>query len=205
MLDVIAQTGIQIADSHGLAAVTMQKIATTLGVTKMALYRHVPGKAELLALMTDAALGEPPPLDSIPGGWRPRLDAWARRLFDRFSRHPWALETTIGARALGPNELGWLEQAAGELTPTGLDGGEILDVAVTLVGHVRMLPAQGAAMISNTPEQDLVAVLRGREDRFPALSAAVDSAAAHGSQGQALDFGLSRILDGVELLIAARA
>ena len=189
-LDAIAAAGIDIADRDGLSAVTMQRVAERLGVTKMALYRYVPGKVELVALMIDLA-----------GGWRPKLETWALRMFDRFAEHPWALEATIGARAIGPNELGWLEQAAAALTGTGLTGSEILDVAVTLVGHVRTI-AQQAAMIGNNPEQAIddamLALLTGREDQFPALAAAL---ADPDGKNQALDFGLHRILDGVALLI----
>jgi AcrR family transcriptional regulator len=206
-LEVIAQTGIEIADADGIPAVTMQRVAETLGFTKMSLYRYVPGKVELVALMTDTALGEPARLESA--GWRPMLHEWAVRMFHRFWQHPWALEVTVGVRAMGPNEIAWLEQAVAALDGTGLDGGEMLDVAVTLIGHVRNIALHGTAMGSERPEQDmgsvLAAIVQHREDRFPALAAALESAATHGSQDQALDFGLQRILDGVELLIATRA
>jgi AcrR family transcriptional regulator len=208
-LEVIARTGIEIADLDGLASVTMQRVAETLSVTKMALYRYVPGKAELVALMTETALGGPPRLDAMPGNWRTKLYEWARQMFDRFCLHPWALESTVGARPLGPNELGWLEQAVATLTGSGLDGGEILDVAVTLVGHIRGVAQQGTAMATEVPEQTMESalntLLRGREERFPALTAALASTAAHGSHDQALDFGLRRILDGVNLLIVERS
>jgi hypothetical protein len=109
---------------------------------------------------------------------------------------------------MGPNEIGWLEQAVAALSGTGLDGGEMLDVAVTLVGHVRTIAQQGAAVAGETPERAMDsamgALLHGREERFPALVAALDSARRNGSQDQALEFGLNRILDGVELLIATR-
>jgi len=208
-LAAIARTGIEIADAEGLAAVTMQRVAGALGFTKMALYRYVPGKVELVALMTDAGIGEPPSPKEGTGNWRSRLDAWSRALFDRFCRHPWAMEASVGARILGPNEIGWMEQAVAALIGTGLNGGEMLDVAATLTGHVRNLAQQSVAMSADRPEQSMEtsigAVLHGREDRFPALVAALRSAAAYASQDQALDFGLARILDGVEQLIVSRA
>ena len=37
----------QLADEQGLAAVTMQAVADRLGVTPMALYRHVANKADV--------------------------------------------------------------------------------------------------------------------------------------------------------------
>jgi AcrR family transcriptional regulator len=208
-LDGIARAGIAIADRAGLMAVTMENIARAVAVTKMAIYRYVPGKTELIALMTEIAVGEAPPLAPIPGGWRAQLEAWARTLFDRFLRHPWTLQTTTGTRSIGPNEVGWMEQAVRVLTGTGLRGGEMLDVTATLAGHARAMAEQASAAPGGAPERSMTAtiatVLPGREDRFPALTAAIRSAASDGPQDAALDFGLARILDGVQLLIASRA
>lgn len=205
----VARAGVAVGDAEGIGAVTMQRVADELGVTKMALYRYLPGKAELVALMIDIGLGEPPRLSDVAGGWRPRLLAWSRRLFEAFRRHPWALEATVGVRVMGPNELGWLEEAVATLTGTGLDGGEMLDVAAMLVGHARAIAQQAAAITGDSPERAmddaLAALVSGREDRFPALAAALSSAAASGSKDQALEFGFDRILDGVELLIASRS
>jgi AcrR family transcriptional regulator len=202
----IARAGVAVADGDGIGAVTMQRVADELGVTKMALYRYVPGKAELIALMTDIGLGAPPRLADVPGGWRPRLQAWARQLYEQFRQHPWALQVTTGVRAMGPNELGWLEEAVAALSGTGLDGGQALDVAVTLIGHARTIAEQGAATAGDSPERTMdeaiATLLRDREDRFPALAAALSSAAEHNSQDHALDLGFNLILDGAELLIA---
>jgi len=203
--EAIARAAIAVADADGLAAVTMQRVAEGLGITKMALYRYVPGRRELIALMTDLALG--PPAESS-GGWRVRLEAWARAAHERFRRHPWALEATIGPRPLGPNEVGWMDQAVAALADTGLDGSEMLDVAATLIGHVRSMVQQQSAMPGAAPEQAMLDGLAGlltyHADRYPALTAAVASARDHGAVGQALDFGLARILDGLEAYLASR-
>lgn len=190
----------------GLDGLTMQRVAESLHVTKMALYRYVPGKAELVALMLETAIGEPPP---APAGadWRGRLDDWTRQIFDRFRRHPWAHAATVAPRVPGPNELAWVERVVAALTGTGLTGGEQLDVAVLLVGHARNLAQHSAA--GTAPEQGREAafamLVRGREQRFPALDAALRAIPAEGPGDPALDFGLARILDGIEALITARA
>jgi AcrR family transcriptional regulator len=205
-LDDIARAGIALADAEGLAALTMQSVAAALGYTKMALYRYIPGKDELVALMIDRGLGSPPP--RVPGaeGWRPRLERWATELFVRFATHPWTLEVTTGIRPLGPNELAWLEQVVEALAGTGLPSAEKFDVAATLSGHVRAI-AQQTVPGSDEPEQGLGAVMGmvigAHPDRYPALSAALADMAENGGQNQAFEFGLARILDGLELHIAA--
>jgi AcrR family transcriptional regulator len=202
----IARAGIALADADGLAAVTMQSVAAALGYTKMALYRYIPGKDELVALMIDRGLGSPPPLAPGTGGWRPRLELWARELFVLFAAHPWTLEATTGIRPLGPNELAWIEQAVEALAGTGLSGADMLDVAATLSGHVRAM-AQQSVPGRGEPERAIGAtiglVIGAHRDRYPALAAAFADMAANGGQDQALEFGLARILDGVEQHIAA--
>lgn len=204
-LATIAKAGIDVADADGLAAVTMQRVAETLGVTKMALYRYVQRKTQLVALMTDTGLGAPTPPDPADD-WRTKLHSWAHAIVERFVRHPWAQETATGVRAIGPNEVAWLEQALAALEGTGLTGSEKLDVAATLSGHARAMAQQATA--SSHPEAGMESafamLLRDREDQFPLLAAALQSAATDGGQDQAFDFGLARILDGVELLINAR-
>jgi AcrR family transcriptional regulator len=209
-LEAIARAGVALADADGLAALTMQGVAAALGYTKMALYRYIPGKDELVALMIDHGLGAPPPLAPAAEGWRPKLELWARRLSELFTAHPWTIEATTGIRALGPNELAWMEQAVAALDGTGLPGADRLDVAATLSGHVRATAQQGTAGQRSaeghgSPEQSIEAVvgrvLGAHRDRYPALSAAFAEVAAKGGQDQALEFGLARILDGVELHI----
>ncbi|MFJ6797968.1 TetR/AcrR family transcriptional regulator [Streptomyces sp. NPDC091268] len=213
-LQGIAEAGVRIADAEGLAGVSMQGVAGELAVTKMALYRYVPGKAELVSLMVEAAMPEPPLLDAAGEGgegWRRRLGRWARELHAGFRAHPWLLEATVGARVMGPRETGWMERALAALDGCGLSGAEAMDAVVLLSGHVRGIAEQERAMgagASGGPDAQLVTaldlVMREHGERYPALMAALASAAAHGGQDQALEFGLERILDGLGLLMAGR-
>lgn len=69
-----------------------------------------------------------------------------------------------------------------------------------------MIAEQAAA--TNRPEARLAAqiteLLREHADRFPALAATMTSAATEGPREQAFTFGLDRLLDGLQLLIAQR-
>ncbi|MFB8239326.1 TetR/AcrR family transcriptional regulator [Kitasatospora purpeofusca] len=203
-LDGIARAGIEVADAEGLAALSMQRVAELLGKTKMSLYRYVPGKAELIALMTDRAVEDPPAL--VGGDWRTDLTDWSAALFRAFAQHPWLLETTVGARLMGPRELSWVERALTALDGKGLTGGERLDAVVLLTSHVRGIAQQSRAS-GTEAETRLVAalagVLREHGDDYPATLAAM-TAPTEG-RGQALTFGVERVLDGLEALITRRA
>src|SRR5438105_13318066 len=88
-LERIVLAAIAIADAEGLSAVSMQRVAAECGFTTMSLYRYVPSKNELLDLMIDTAVGQPPKLHEIPGGWRPKLAEWAWQTWSGFHQHPW--------------------------------------------------------------------------------------------------------------------
>jgi AcrR family transcriptional regulator len=207
----IVQAAIDIADGEGLAAVSMQRVASEFGFTTMSLYRYVPGKNELVALMVDTAVGQPPDLASIRGGWRPKLAEWARLTWQGFRRHPWFLEAALQT-VMGPNQLGWLEAATAAMAGTGLVGDELVQSILVVNGHVRsMAPftiarvVDGAELTNEEWAGAMVTLLDEHRDRFPALTAAI-AAGAFGPSGEdPIEFGLQRILDGIEVLIAERS
>ncbi len=206
-LPMIAAAGIALADEGGLDVVTMEAVAQRLGLTKMALYRYLPGKAELVALMVEAAIGAPPTAARAKT-WRRGLTAWARALFAKFSEHPWALEATLGARPSGPNAVAWWGSARAALADSGRRGADKLDVVVTLTGHVRHLVEQVPVGDAEITERSLLSALRalmaGRDAQFPALAAVLRERTPRGGEGAAFEFGLERILDGVEVLIESQ-
>ena len=76
-----------VADKQGLEALTMAGVAERLGVTPMALYRHVANKADLLDGLVELLLTEfPPPASAL--SWSERLSALAGNMRDSAARHP---------------------------------------------------------------------------------------------------------------------
>jgi AcrR family transcriptional regulator len=69
-LERIVQAAVHIAETEGLGAVSMSRVAAELGGATMSLYRYVTAKDELLALMVDAAYGPPPGAPGPDEGWR---------------------------------------------------------------------------------------------------------------------------------------
>jgi AcrR family transcriptional regulator len=214
-LDRIARAGIEIADAEGIDAISMQRVAGELGFTKMSLYRYVASKAELLAVMIDLAVGEPPDLGAVPGGWRARLEEVIRQLTEIWRRHPWLPVVTVGARMMGPRETGWTESMVAALADTELTGDERLAASFLIFGHIRNTQSMELAGTQPwTTDGALTEVVRARAEAFPALNAALTAAASTtgtSTTGTAAladngrRFGLDRILEGIAALIAERS
>lgn len=216
-LDRIAETGVRIADAEGLEAVSMQRVARELGYSTMSLYRHVPGKEQLVEVMMDSCAGTPPAADD-DAGWRGEIEAWVRALWDTYRRHPWMLRVQIGAPPIGPGQLAWFEAALRPLSRAGLREENLVSVVVFLLGAVRQFAVMAADMtearerghVSATEaEADYEAALRDvvPADRFPLLAHLVHTGTFQATglpdSGMLddLDFGVQRVLDGLESYI----
>ncbi|MFI6300060.1 TetR/AcrR family transcriptional regulator C-terminal domain-containing protein, partial [Nonomuraea sp. NPDC050790] len=143
-------------------------------------------------------------LAAVPGGWRGKLERWAHQLWATWDRHPWLPGATLGERVMGPKEIGWTEIAVAALAGTGLNGSEQMDAVLLLSGHVRNTRSVGSAGTQPwTPQQQLTTLLDHAADRFPALSATIVSA-GDPDPGRSREFGLQRLLDGLDVLITHR-
>lgn len=136
-LDVerVVRAAVDLADREGLAAVTLSKVAKTLGYTTMALYRHVGSKDELYALMADLVSGPPP--DPAGASWRDGLRGWAYALRARHLEHVWLAQLPVSGPPSGPNGIGWLDAGLRVLRDTGLGWGAKVGVMTVLSGYVR--------------------------------------------------------------------
>ena len=89
-VDRVVETATELADRHGLAAVTIRRVAERIGVSTMSVYTYVPGKPELLDLMLDHAYLTMPRARWRTRSWRRRLERVAKDNVELFARHPWA-------------------------------------------------------------------------------------------------------------------
>ncbi|MBB5116789.1 hypothetical protein AF335_30070 [Streptomyces eurocidicus] len=134
----VVRTAVGIADAQGAAALSMRAVAAGLGVSTMALYRYVPGKNELVALMADAVFGEVEPPAGAPAGWHGRLEAAARLQWALYRRHPWLAKAVSFTRPPLPgNALAFMEWMAAPVRERVTDASELLHITVTVAGYVR--------------------------------------------------------------------
>ena len=112
----IAAAALRIADTEGFSSVSMRRIAQEMGVGTMSLYHYVKTKADLIAVMDDALMGEVL-ATSLPRSWREALTVIATRTRDVFLRHPWALSSMLSAPP-GVNAMRHMEQCLQVLAAT---------------------------------------------------------------------------------------
>jgi AcrR family transcriptional regulator len=217
----IVEAAVRVADTEGLDAVSMGRVAAELGTAPMSLYRHVSAKEELLTLMVDAAWGPAPdgpvPGGPVPGdGWRAGLARWAWGLRAAARRHPWVVRIPLNGLPIMPNEVAWFENALACLADTGLSEARKASVIMLLSGYVRNVATTeadiGTAIRASglDPDQWMASYPRMLAEladprRFPALTRFIAAGVFEFADDpdDEFIFGLDRILDGVAVLIEA--
>ncbi len=184
----LASAAVDLADEVGLDGVSLGRVAEHLGMTTTAVYRYVDSKANLVELMVDAAVGEPP---AITGGdWQQRCRNWVSLLGDRFAEHPWLSEVRPTRMPTQPNAYAWIDALFCAVTDQ--EGLDALRLALLLDSLVRTYASLESGLRGAAPASWLgEAVAR----RFPRLAAA--SAQDVSDARLERDFAVEAVLRGV--------
>ncbi|MBB6121157.1 TetR/AcrR family transcriptional regulator [Nocardiopsis algeriensis] len=221
--EAVVRAAITVADTEGLEAVSMQRVAKELGYTTMSLYRHVDSKEDMLALMADTVMNILPPPPRDDGDWRAGVEAWCHAVLEAYRRHPWLVYVEMAGPPSGPGGLRWMEAGLRELDRSGLGLGESLQMLVMFSAVLRETArmenemnraarAQGATMADTEREYSLGLRRVVTPERFPTLARLLEEDVLSeqpreeagewdGGPAQELDLGLHRILDGIEVHI----
>jgi len=213
-VDEVVRAAIAVADADGLPAFSMRKVADRLGLKLMSLYTYVPGRSELIGLMIDEVIGE----DGFPphsGDLRQRLTAVARQVWDDLHRHPWLLQVEYRPW-IGPHMSAKYEWQLSAIEGAGFTDLE-MDQVVTLVEGFARSAAQQDIAARRAAEQSGMTDAEWWEINAPVLarvmppgdfpiSGRVGEAAgreynAIADPERSFQFGLERILDGLEDLL----
>ncbi|TDB77655.1 TetR/AcrR family transcriptional regulator [Micromonospora sp. KC723] len=218
-LDQIVAAAVRVAEADGLAAVSMSRVAGELGVATMSLYRYVSAKNDLVDLMTDAAYGDPPPPRGPDEGWRSALTRWAEANVAAIRRHPWLRHVPVSGPPIRPNQVRWMERGLDSLRGTGLLPSERLSTVLLVSGYARHWAtltadlAEAAARAKLTAEEVGVRYWRHlerltRAGAFPAIRELLAEWVGEEDDEEfdaEWQFGLDRVLDGVDALIRSRS
>ncbi|TVU58115.1 TetR family transcriptional regulator [Paenarthrobacter nitroguajacolicus] len=137
----IATAALRIADQEGLAAVSIRRVAASVGAGAASLYRYVKSHDELVELMMDTVSGEYH-LEPGTGGPLEQLLDLAHQGRGIMQRHPWLAPLLLTRPSMGPNSLRYLEAALTTLESVDLPGPAKLQT-------VAMLSAITSAFVQN--------------------------------------------------------
>ncbi len=185
--EAVVARALEIGNAEGLEAVSLRRLAQELGVTPMALYRHVRDKQDLINAMTEVVLDG---IDTTTG-LRPEM-TWTERMRlaidnykEQIEARPLALPLSIaynGDGSAGP--LGFWRQLE-DLLAILLDAGfgrreaivQIRMISTLLAGYMLLLQ-QGSTWDAAPPDAHQIDLLRRRfvlaqlslpPDKFPNL------------------------------------
>ena len=103
----------------------------------MSLYRYVDSKDELYAVMLDVAYGPPDMSVTARGGWRGRLERWARAIAAVRLAHPWTVLIPLTEPPATPNATAWTECGLQAFAGTKLTAQQQLSSMLLVDGYVQ--------------------------------------------------------------------
>lgn len=216
----IVQAAVAIADKEGLAAVSMSRVAQSFGFTTMSLYRYVNSKNDLLLLMQEAASDITVPAEGEAGGWREEMRAYVKASVRMFREHPWYADIPISGLPLTPNILRWIDWPLRIMKEFPINDFEKMAFTLLLSSYAKScgiierdvdLAIKSGESMETFSGLHYTAALKAlvEPEKYPHLYPVLMSGAYTGEAespiGDDLDFGLERILDGMEQYIKTKS
>lgn len=123
--DGIIAAALDITRSQGLDAVTMRAVAASVGVTPMALYRHVADREELVRLTADRVGSLVRPHSDAEAGWEDQVRAWALAQRTVLREHRGLAAWLMNNGPAGPEAYRLLEALAAPLARAGFESAQV--------------------------------------------------------------------------------
>ncbi|GGX93581.1 TetR/AcrR family transcriptional regulator [Streptomyces hiroshimensis] len=219
----IVSAALELLDAEGIDALSMRKLGTRLNAGATSMYTHVANKDEIIELVVDEVYGEieVPGPDAYASGthtpgayadWRAAAARCARSLRATVLQHPWMGSVLGGAGVtqLGPNAMRLSEGLLAMFAAAGLPADEADHAVSALTAYVIGMTVSEAAWLTTLARS-------GRTEREWVESlwpAAEEAASAHPqlreqyealrgkdpreTRDEKFDYGLQRVLDGLE-------
>lgn len=192
--DVVA-AALGILDEHGLADLTMRRLAATLDVQPSALYWHFANKQTLLASIADQIVSRATPAPDTDDWWKRTTRAEAEALRDALLAFRDGAEVVSSTLALGLGAGEAQDRLARAIHGGGFDDttSEISAAALLhfILGHV--------SHEQQRIQADSLGVVAASHSTDPA-----DATVSDRGRG-AFDFGITLLLSGLELQAHAHA
>ncbi len=188
-----------IVERDGIAALTMRSVATELGSSPMAIYRHVRDKDQLLVLLLDELAGEVP-RPRLPREPRARLQRACRTMRDGLARYPWVVDILARGDLIAPAILWLIEEIVAGFVACGLSEADAADAyrAVWQFTVGELIIGRGLAQTASLgrPPFVLEVLMNVDPERLPTL-ATLRPHWAPARDKDSYDIGLTALIDGL--------
>lgn len=189
--DLIRDTALRQIDEHGLAALSMRRLAHVLGVQAASLYSHYPTKDALLDAVANLLVSEVD-TSGFGEGWRPGLLRWARSYHAALAAHPHAVPIIASGTQRREGFLAMADAVHGGLVEAGWPPRRATEIS----GAVKYLVIGAASTPFASGFADDVQVYL---DRYPNLAQAHRLRAdAARIDHDSFDLGLQALVAGLE-------
>jgi AcrR family transcriptional regulator len=202
----VLRAAVVLADTGGVEALSMRRLAQALGVEAMSLYNHVRNKEDVLDGIVDAVVGE---IEVCPSGadWKATLRQQVLSAREVLLRHPWAPPVIESRTGMSLAMVAYMNSVIGLLREGGF--------SITLAHHA--IHVLGSRVLGFTQDlfddatelsPEMAAVVAHQlADNFPyaaemAMAVSHDGGLGGCDDDLEFEFGLDLILDGFERLRA---
>jgi TetR/AcrR family transcriptional regulator, tetracycline repressor protein len=208
----IVDGALALADAEGLGAVTIRKLAGTLGVTPMALYWHVPSKDELLDGVAARLLDEVDLSVDASASWLDQLRALLGAMVDVLRAHPAAASLLATRTVTSEGGLDATETVLDILRRGGFSPAEATQVARHALSTVTNLVSGEPGVVVREASGELTDTRRRARrvleslppERYPRLVEAATPLSEGVDPEGYVAFGLDLLLAGIEAMASRR-
>lgn len=203
----IVRVAMNLADTEGIGAISMRRIASELGSGVMTLYHYVPCKDDLMDLLLDETFGEIKLPEQPSGDWRADLRIFAFETRKCLKTHTWLATLLSSCPNFGPHRYYQLEWALSTVSHPGLNievtWGAIRSLYIYIVGFVGRELSEGLAIrrarfdrVSAPYVKKLIAT-----GKFPNVARYFSTPRPHVPDDDTFDDGLRLVLEGIAAVV----
>lgn len=196
---------LELADAHGIEALTMRRLAQELGVEAMSLYHHVRNKQDLLGAICDLVVREyemPEPGEP----WKAAVRRMAISAHEALLRHPWAASVLLSGTPESRARIRYMDAVLGAFRTGGFSAGMTDHAYHALDSHIMGFTLWVVGMNLGTQE-DLASMATDflrelPQDELPYLVEHIHQHLRPRDPDEVGEFafGLDLLLDGLERL-----
>jgi AcrR family transcriptional regulator len=197
--ELIVHAALELVEREGPRALSMRAVGAELGVSAMAIYRHVPSKDALIEGIAEYVMAGLDVPDDPATDWKAGARALMRAFRAIAQEYPRSLALAVASRIAIPVGLRAIERALSLCADAGLDGPTSVHVTRAMMAYALGSQLREAAQgPQDSRDDDAAATVRtlsaGRSPHVPTHPAGL---VEHGADAD-FEFGLELFLSAIE-------